>query len=217
MAQIICLGASSLYGVGGTQGGWPDYLKRALHREQFSPGGAGEVNEVFNLGKAGITLEFVRDNLAKIVELYGRPEMPLILAFTGGANNARARQAPDNFVSTPDEFRLLITTLLSVAKQFTDKVLITEATPVNEAILNPKKNPWNNTVDYFYNDRIEQFSGIISEAAAAEHVLSVPLFAVAQKANWADSYLYTDGLHPNDAGHEFIYNQVRPKMEQWLS
>jgi lysophospholipase L1-like esterase len=216
MAQIICLGASTLYGVGGTQGGWPDYLKRALHTEQYGQDGVGERNDIFNLGKSGVTIEFIRDRLGQVVEMYGRPEMPLVLAFMAGTNNARAWKTPDGYISTPEEFRASIRELLSTAKQFTDKVLITEVTPVNEALLNPKKNPWDGTISYFYNERIAEFSSIISEVAIAENVISVPLFEVAQEADWASRYLYTDGLHPNDAGHEFIYKQVRPKLEALL-
>jgi lysophospholipase L1-like esterase len=217
MAQILCFGASSTYGVGGQDGGWPDYLKRDLHAQQFVDHGSGEKHEVYNLAKPGITIEFVAERLSELVSAYGRKTMPLVLAFSFGGNNALALNEPTNFVCTPEEYATKLRVLLQAAKQHTEYVLITGINPVNEAILNPKKNPWNNDVAYFFNDRQELFDGIISKVANEENVVCVPLYKDAVAASWSETYQWIDGLHPNTRGHAYMYHKVEPAIKSFLA
>jgi lysophospholipase L1-like esterase len=217
MAQIICIGASIMYGVGGSEGGWPDYLKRDLHRQMFAVDGSAERHEIYNFSKSGVTVEFAVNNLEWIIKNYARKGQPIVLAFTIGSNNARAHGKSDGFVSTPKEFSEQINELLTKAKELTPAVLITGLPPVDEQVLNPKKNPWDGTNSYFYNDRLAKFDSIIQQSAEEVGAICVPLFDYAMRLDWQQEYLFRDGLHPNTAGHQKIYERVWPELDKILT
>lgn len=212
MAQVLCMGASSLYGVGGQEGGWPDYLKRDIHAAQFAPGGSGERHELYNLGKPGVATEFIIDNLDGIVQMYLRAETPLILVFNVGGNDARAWKEPNAFVCTPEEFSAKLKKLLEAALVHTKHVFILGQYPVNEAVVNPKENPWDGTASYFYNQRRQLFEELSIKVAQELGAEPIPLFNDAEADGWQNKYMYTDGLHPNSEGHKWIYEQIRPKL-----
>lgn len=90
-----------LYGVGAEHDGWGDLVKSYLHSKIYSPDGSGETCEVFNFSKAGSTVEFVTDTFTWICENYQRgPELITLVSI--GGNDAKAVNAPDNYVCTPD-------------------------------------------------------------------------------------------------------------------
>jgi len=215
MAQILCFGASSLYGVGGKEGGWPDYLKRDIHRTQFANAGRGERDEVYNFGKPGVTTEFVIKNLDAFVSLYGRSEAPTILVFNVGGNDSRAYQSPEAYVCTPEEFEAKIQTMLKKAQTYSKHVMILGQNQVNEAVVNPKKNPWDGSVSYFYNERRKLFEEITAKVAQSIGVIFIPLHELGSGVD-PQEFIYIDGLHPNTAGHKWIYNQVKPHITQVL-
>jgi lysophospholipase L1-like esterase len=212
MAQILCFGASGLYGVGGREGGWPDYLKRDIHAEQFADSGRGERHEVYNFGKPGVSTEFVIENLDSMVAMYSRQESPTILGFNVGGNDSRAYQTPDGYVCTLEEFETKIRTLLQGAKAHTKHVIILGQNQVNESAANPKKNPWDGTTSYFYNERRKLFEEITARVAEEMNVKFVPLYQLEEY----QEMIYADGLHPNTAGHKWIYEQVKPSLMRLL-
>ena len=111
MTQIFIFGSSLAYGVGGESGGWADLLKQKLHHKMFSSGGVGEKYELFNFAKAGEPISFVLETFKYQLEKYRRPGKVIILVSIGG-NNSRAKDTPDNFISTVDEYKEEMTALL---------------------------------------------------------------------------------------------------------
>src|SRR4051812_47605193 len=103
ITQVFILGSSMVYGVGGSHGGWADLVKQHLHQKMYGEDGVGEEYEVYNFGKSGATIDFVKDTFGSQLEAYGRRQKTIILLAVGG-NNTKAEEEPDNFVSTHEEY-----------------------------------------------------------------------------------------------------------------
>src|SRR5690606_31230815 len=103
ITQVFIMGSSHAYGVGASEAGWADLMKRHLHDKMFSEGGIGEQYEVFNFAKSGETIAFVKDLAPQILEQYGRGQKTIIIVSAGG-NNTKAVDVHDNYVSTLTEY-----------------------------------------------------------------------------------------------------------------
>ena len=57
----------------------------------------------------------------------------------------------------------------------------------------------------------------VQKVAAEQKLPFVPVFETFQAKMAAGENLLADGLHPNDAGHELIFQLVRPELDKLLS
>jgi lysophospholipase L1-like esterase len=214
MKQIFILGASSVYGVGAERDGWGDLVKAYVHSKMYGADGVGEAAEVFNFAKAGSTVEFVAETFPWICENYQRGPELIILVSVGG-NDAKARNAPDNFVCTPEAFQEKITNLCSILKAHSQHVIFVSNGYVDESKVNPKPSPFGDgNVAYFTNERRSRFNAItkkVSEATGFDYVA-----VDCDKATWIAKYLFKDGLHPNQAGYKLVFETIKPKLDKYL-
>ncbi|HSX34704.1 MAG TPA: SGNH/GDSL hydrolase family protein [Candidatus Saccharimonadales bacterium] len=214
MKQIFILGASSVYGVGAERAGWGDLVKAYVNSKIYSPDGPGETCEVFNFAKAGSTVEFVTDTLPWICQNYQRgPELTILISV--GGNDAKAQNTPDNYVCTPEAFREKITTLCSVLKVHSKHVIFVSNGYVDETKVSPKPSPFNDgNTSYFTNERRAQFNAITQEVCQS---MGFDFVAVdCDKDTWIRTYLYKDGLHPNQAGYELVFEALKPALDKTL-
>lgn len=214
MKQIFILGASGVYGVGAEHDGWGDLVKSYVHSKIYAPDGPGETCEVFNFAKAGSTAEFVTETFPWLCDHYQRgPE--LITLVSVGGNDAKAQNAPDNYVCTPEAFREKILALCTALKSRSKHVIFVSNAYVDESKTNPKQNPFaGGNVSYFTNERRSQFNAITREICES---MGFDFVAVdCNKDTWINKYLYKDGLHPNQEGYNLIFEALKPKLEKVL-
>ena len=207
MSQVFIFGASMAYGVGSTEGSFGDMLKRKLHEEMYSDGGVGEKHEVYNFTKPGATIEFVLDNYENQIEQYRKSGKLIAIVHVGG-NNAKAKDAPENWVSTGEEFRSLAKKLLSSLAGKIDSVICVELAPVDESKTTPRGT------SYFYNHRFVEFNKIYAEVCAQ---MNIPFIETGIGPDeWKEKYLYEDGLHPNTAGQRLIFEKVWEEVKKLI-
>ena len=214
MKQFFILGASGVYGVGAEHDGWSDLLKAHLHRKMYGQDGIGEKYEVFNFAKAGCTVEFVEETAEWLYGNYGRGDDVVTLISVGG-NDARAMDTPDNFACTPEAFREKVTHLLKELQKYSSRVIFVANSFVDESKTNPKLSPFRDgKPSYFTNGRRTMFNNISKQICEAQGIDFVSIDI--DQATWVRDYLYSDGLHPNQAGHQRIFEQLRPVIETCL-
>ena len=216
MAAILCFGASGTYGVGGQRGGWPEYLKEVLHQAQYGPRGSGEWHEVFNLGVAGHGVDDVSARLSAEVSARRRAIQPKVISIISvGLNDSRAVERSDNFVSTPEAYQEKMSRLFVEARAICDSTLALGFAPVDERRTCPKIQPVTGHKSFFTNERAELFESRLLAAAEEAGVPGLPLFQEAIRAGWSDK-LSADGLHPNDAGYQWIAERVLAGIREIL-
>jgi lysophospholipase L1-like esterase len=217
-AQIICLGSSSLYGVGGAHGSWADLLKRDLHKQQYEEGGAGQVHEVYSLGVPGFTIEKFLERAEADLVWIRKPSRRLITVIQLGGNNTMAVDEPENYVTSPEEFKELVRKILEVTKKYSDEVLWVGMNLMDESKVMPiVKDLEKNRKVYFPNKRKIAFDRIAREVCAEHKIKHITLIEKQQKLDWVAKYQYEDGIHPNDDGYRWMYEQIKPFIPELLS
>ena len=211
--QIFCIGASTTYGVGGSKGGWPDLIKQRLHQKMYGSDLLGEMHEVYNLGVPGATIGDMLERVEVILRTSRKPGRKVITVLQGGANNAKAIDSPENFVSTPEEYKKEVLELLKIAQTASDEVICLGLCPMDQSKVMPIiKDKEKNKKVYFPNDRIAQFEKVLGGVASSLGIMFLPLFDEAEAANWSKKYQFQGGIHPNDLGHEWLFQKVWPQI-----
>lgn len=214
MKQLFILGASSVYGVGAETDGWADLTKSYLLSKMYGPGGVGEKYEIFNFSKSGSTIEFVADTTPWIYDKYARDGDIITLVSVGG-NDAKAKGSPDNFVCTPEDFELKVTQLLKSLIGYSKHVIFVSNGYIDESKTNPKPSPFaDGELSYFTNERRSLFNSITKRVCESNGIDFVATDK--DKDTWVKKYLYTDGLHPNQAGYNKVFEAVHPVIEKYL-
>jgi lysophospholipase L1-like esterase len=210
MAQLLCFGDSNVYGVGAVDGGWADNLKADLHSQMYGDKALGEKHEVYNLGVPGANAQDLLARFKTEVAMRTKNGKDIILIITIGTNDSKAVDNPNNYITTPDIFKEEIRTLLERAAEFSDKVICLGLPAIDDARTNPKGN------SYFSSERIRIFETVLGEVCQEKGVIFIPLFEKTKQMPWPEEYLYGDGLHLNDKGHNWIMEQLRQPIADML-
>lgn len=205
MKQFFLLGASSVYGVGGENGGWGELFKQHIHQKMYGPNGEGEKYEVFNFAKSGATVQFVLETFTEQIKNYGR-DGEIVCIISVGGNNSKAVNQPNNYVSTVEEYTQQMTSLINLLKQNSSQVVIVSNGFVDESKTNPKPSPFDNSKSYFTNARRTQFQSTLMNLCNEMGVQFVDTDKSIEE--WQANYLYDDGLHPNAKGHQLIFQSI---------
>lgn len=213
MTQIFIIGSSSVYGVGAKKGGWADLIKQELHQKMYGEDGVGEKYEVFNFGKSGAKIEFAKRLFPMIMKEYGRDGKKITIVSIGG-NNSKAENEPTNYVSTPEEYESQMSELLDLLKKQSDVVIAVGSGSVDENKTNPKHNPLTGRRSFFTNQRRKKFEQRWEKLCEQKGIKFVGVSLSEDK--WQADYLYEDGLHPNQKGHQYIADKVIEVVEKEL-
>ena len=204
--RILCFGDSITQGLWGVEGGWVERLRK--HYDALSIADLDNMQpEVFNLGVSGDT---TRSLLARIeAETKARTwkrDLPVV-AVAIGANDGLF-EGGRQWVN-PDEFRGNLEKILRILKPLANKVVLVGSPACDEAQTCPV--PWG---DFAYTNReLQRFEQTMQEVAARHKLSFVPIYqGFKQRLDNGDALL-ADGLHPNDAGHRHIAEQVLPVLD----
>ena len=208
--QIFFLGSSSIYGVGGENGGYADIVKQKIHNKMFGKKGVGEKYEIYNFGKSGATIDFVKKHLPILLKAYGRGGKTIVVINVGG-NNAKAEDKPTNFVSTIEEYSQEMRKLLNMLKKKCTNVIAVGSGYYDESKVNPKPNPLTGGKSYFSNDRSQKFQNEFKKLCKERGIVFIGI-DVSEK-EWKKKYIFKDGLHANKFGHEMIAKKILSELE----
>jgi lysophospholipase L1-like esterase len=205
--RVLVFGASSTQGYWDSRGGWADRLKlyyNEIQMKDFSK----DMPKVMNLGISD-------DTTTHIIKRIG-PEAGARMNAKGlsfiiqvGSNNAATLNGRPR--STPENYKSELQKIFDTARKYSDKILVVGFPAVDETRTDPL--PWADMS--FLNQDI-----IVYEEAAREisKANTLPFVPVHKEFLEAGGNLWShDGLHPNDAGHQLIFELVRPALDQLLA
>ncbi len=177
-------------------GGWVTLLRNHLAPKHIY---------TYNLGISGdTTLEMVSR-----AEAETKMRKPDIIIFSIGLNDS-ALIAPKH---TPrvslHQFHNNLTSLLSIGQKFTQKVVFIGPTSVIEDKTTPI--PWDKE-KFYTNASALQFSESLKVFCKSHQLMFISITNVLTPSDIA-----SDGLHPNTAGHQRIFEMVKPVIEKMLS
>ena len=213
MIQVFTLGSSSVYGVGGSNGGWANLIKQKLHQKMYQKNGVGEKYELYNLSKSGATIDFIKRLLTVTIPLYIRNGRTIALLNVGG-NDAKAEGSPTNYVSTPEKFQSELESLIPLLNKYFSHIFFVAYGYYDEMKVNPKTGPFTGKKSYFTNKRKVLFQQVTQKVCEKHQIQFIQ--PQLNKTIWLKKYVYRDGLHPNKNGHKLIADEVWPQLEKLL-
>jgi lysophospholipase L1-like esterase len=205
--RVLVFGASSTQGYWDSRGGWADRLKlyyNEIQMKDFSK----DMPKVMNLGISD-------DTTTHIIKRIG-PEAGARMNAKGlsfiiqvGSNNAATLNGRPR--STPENYKSELQKIFDTARKYSDKILVVGFPAVDETRTDPL--PWADMS--FLNQDIIVYEDAAREISKANTLPFVPVhkeFLEAGGNLWSH-----DGLHPNDAGHQLIFELVRPALDELLA
>ncbi len=186
-------------------GGWVRLLQRDFFKE--SRAGKRDVN-IINLSVSGHTSQEVVKRIKQESEVRSNDERILTIIAIG-VNDSYEKKGVRR--TSKSEFANNMKKMIEIAKTF-GNVMILGLTSCVESRVKPTR--WNGELIYT-NELIKQYDAIVKDEAQRANVVFVPLW---QKTYNAQALIETmpDGIHPNAAGHEVIYNEVKKKLNEIL-
>ncbi len=210
--RVLVFGASTTQGYWDTEGGWVARLRKYYDTKQVKIQAAGIKNEsqpsIFNLG---VSADTSRDVLKRFeAETVARRRGPLAFIFCVGGNDGAIENSKPR--ATAEEYKSNIELLIKTARKFSNKILIVGLNPVDESRTTPVF--WADV--HFTNSQMKVQNKILKEISSQENIPFVPIFEALEKRLKAGEDLLIDGLHPNNEGHEIIFQLVRPELDKLL-
>jgi lysophospholipase L1-like esterase len=207
--RILVFGDSITYGEFDTQGGWATRLKVDYFNEWVKDPDA-DPPLLYNLGIGGDVTAHLAKRLPGEVEARkslwsGGNDFALVIAI--GINDSLTENGND--FSSPEQYAKDLQAVYKAARQFSDKLLCIGLTPVEDD--NPRANRLYSTA------RIRQFDQVLRKFAAEKALPFVPFLEVFEPRMQAGEQLFVDGLHPNDTGHELMYQTIKPALTGMLA
>ncbi len=214
MQQIFILWSSSVCGVGSTFWGWAGLVKNKLHEIMFGEDGIWEKFEIFNFWYAGANATFVSENCLPLLGKYKR-EWKVVVLINVGGNNLKARWKPDNYVSSPEEYKNELRNLLNEIQKKVDNIIFVGSGYVDESKTMPKISPLDGEYSYFYNDRKILFNNITEKLCKELWIKYIGVDVDPQER--VDKYAYKDGLHSNDEWHQYLFDKIWVELKNILN
>lgn len=203
-------GDSITQGYWDSKGGWADRLKAHFFKKDIDTN-FHYYHGIHNLGVDGNTTQQVIDRFKNEVETRLWPGSDYAFIFAVGTNDTIHRGGQE-YISDADQYFDQLDQLVKLANEYSNKIAFVNLLPVNEKLTNPLLS--SSTGKCFTNDRIEDFNQRLELFCSQQGVTLIDV-----RTEYLDSdynTLFADGLHPNDEGHEVIYNKVKPVLESWL-
>lgn len=125
------------------------------------------------------------------------------IIFAIGINDAKCTGSGENFVTSQENFKRNLQILIENAQKYTNHIIFIGLTPVDER----KTAPIDNV--YFLNENIRNYEKIIEEKCKENNIVFLSIIEGWLAFNYLD-LLSNDGIHPNEVGHQKIFEKIQP-------
>lgn len=211
--RVLIFGDSITQGMWDTDGGWVNRLRQ--HYDQLQTADLKNRDEpvVFNLGisadnSANILKRIVPETIART--RHGK--LPVVVVQIG-VNDSSADNLPAKSKSLPlKDYEENLRTIVARVKPLSSKIIFVGLSACDEQ--NTTHVAWGNF--YYTNKNIKQYESKMQEVAAQLGLDFIPVFDSFMAELNKSRNLLPDGLHPNNQGHELMYQIIAPKLKPLL-
>jgi lysophospholipase L1-like esterase len=215
MKNIFCFGDSLTRGSWDSEGGWTARLRKELDTKFINSGGndPNYFQNLFNLGVSSRQLQELLNRFDNETKVRIRKEVENIFVFMVGMVDSALDAQNELPVTTNEQYLALLSQLLDQTQAFGNKILFVGLPPVDEDRVNSPDRIKRLGKKYF-NDRVAELDNLTSQFCQSNGLPKVEINKTMRQMDYK-SFIF-DGIHPNDRGHEWIYEQVRePFLEMY--
>lgn len=207
--NVVFFGASITQGYWGIEHGWVDMVRKYYSELMFAQ---DEYHGIYNLGIDGDTTADIKKRIRSELKSRIRPHhkvMPVVV-IQAGINDDTLKII--DFGSSAENFSSRLQELIDEIEGLYSKLVLVGYPACDEQKTLPVS--WG---DYYYSNRKAQaYEEVMRDVAIKNGLEFVPVVDQFKKYLDQGEDLLADGLHPNDAGHELIYQIVMPKLQEIL-
>lgn len=210
--RVLVFGDSITQGYWAVEHGWVDRVRQFYDARQFADLKNLDEPTVFNLG---ISADNSVDILARIeAEILARTRAhhatkPVVLIQVGVNDGSTTASQPQVDLNKYAENLKAIT---AKVKPLTSKLVFVGFAACDEQQTNPVF--WGE--HYYNNDTIKKYEDAMAQVAHGLGLDFIPVFNQFKARLDEGKDLLPDGLHPNEAGHELMYDIIMPKLQELL-
>jgi len=208
--RVLVFGDSIAQGFWSVDGGWVEKLRRHYDSLAIADLKNNKQPEIFNLGVSGDTTRNLLSRIGPETKARKWPGDSLVVLLAIGTNDELFQNKRQ--IVPPDEFKTNIQKILSILSPIADNIMLIGNAACEEKLTTPVF--WGDI--YYTNEQIKKYEDYIAEIARSEKIAFVPIFEKFSN-KMKNKQLLADGLHPNDEGHEFIFQLVQPQLDKLLS
>lgn len=213
--RVLIFGDSITQGFWDTDGGWVDRLRHHYDSLQVTDLQGRDEPTIFNLGVSA-------DNSANILQRIA-PEttartrhnkLPIVVIQIGINDSSIDESADDGGVGLPIEtYEQNLREIIKTIKPLSSHIIFVGLSACDESRTTPVS--WG---DFHYtNQNIKQYEDTMAKVAAELNVPFIPIFDAFLAESKKGVDLLPDGLHPNNAGHAFMYRIISEKLAPLLA
>lgn len=196
-----------------TNGGWATQLRLLVDEKRKD--NSNYYGLVYNLGIPGETTDGLVKRFMSEFEQRERKAKAEenIFIFAYGANDACLVPSKNEFLVPTSRFFLNLETVIIEAKRHSSKILLLNITPVIDKLtVSPEGKDKSRLNQYItpYNEDIRRL-------AENYHLETLDINDAFMKIGH-EGLFCSDGLHPNEKGHELIFNMVKRYLstKEWI-
>jgi lysophospholipase L1-like esterase len=207
--NVVFFGDSITQGYWGIEHGWVDRVRKYYSELLFAK---DEYHGIYNLGIDGDVVEDIQKRIKTELEARIRPNhkiMPVV-AIQIGVNDDTDKEV--DLKSEISKYKDRLNATIREIEGLNSEILLVGYPSCDEE----KTTPVSWGPHYYTNEKAKAYETAMAEVAKEAGAIFVPVFDEFKKHIDAGEDLLADGLHPNDAGHEVIYNIVMPKLQEIL-
>lgn len=210
--RVLVFGDSITQGYWAVEAGWVERLRKHYDKIQVEDLHTKDEPTIFNLG---ISANRSSDVLARITsETQARigHNHPVAVLVQIGINDSSVSRDSVDVSQKESVYRKNLVKIVNEIKPIAKKIIFIGLSACDESKTVPVF--WND-IDYT-NQRIKAYEDAMRDIAKENGVDFIPVFERFKAKLDGGEDLLADGLHPNDAGHQVIYEIVQPELDKLL-
>lgn len=213
--RILIFGDSITQGYWDAYGGWVQRLAHEYHQQSLASMLEGGHNRVtlFNLGISGDTADDIANRIEPEIKARMGRQQDTIVLLAVGINDAPLRD--NRALMDVYGFQETYEKCINQAQKQGAKVICVGLSAVDEQKTDPW--PYSDRHNQWHNARINAFEDTIKQSAGRKDVPFVPIHDQFLAALEAGQELLSDGLHPNEAGHQLIAELIKPALNDLIA
>lgn len=202
--RVLVFGDSITQGFWDTEGGWVDKLRKHYDELQVQDFDKDQP-AIFNLGvSADTSREILARAEAEVLARTRRNILPIVIVQVGindSYSDGRTVAVP------PDEYKDNLGAIIEKLKTMSAKIIFVGLSACDEAKTMPVV--WG---EYYYtNHNIKAYENRMRTVAEKQGIAFIPVFEPFLQATTSGELL-ADGLHPNNKGHQVIFDIVKSEL-----
>lgn len=205
--NIVFFGDSITQGYWGIHHGWVDRVRMYYSELLFAK---DEYHGVYNLAIDGDVASDIVKRIKSELQARIRSNhsvMPVVAIQVGVNDSTDEAVQLETAIS---EYKTQLQAIIDNIQGMYSETVLVGYSSCDEAKTTPVS--WGN--HHYTNEKTKAHEDAMSEVAARNNAQFIPVFTEFKKHVEAGEDLLADGLHPNDAGHELIYQIVMPKLRE---